>query len=212
MKTKTEISIDKKVWWIPIKKIRDRVRYKMLLDKSKIIAQENIEMNSKLKEECRKNGLIYVNYGEYLTKLAQYYRKFPNEFIKEIEEFKKGMDNEDLKYLEYFMNQVKYAPAGIDMPYLIFNNSFLKFFSKEQEIVYFNEESIYNYLKQEFGNIDYIKLYLLYFKRGILYLPEHIITKFKNTVCIDGGGISGTPLYFLVNMIFRKYMVLNQIL
>ena len=187
MKTKTEISIDKKVWWIPIKEIRDKVRYKMLLDNSKIIEEESREINSKLREECRKNGLIYVNYGEYLTKLVQYYRKFPNEFIKEMEEFKKGMDNEDLKYLEYFMNQVKYAPAGIDMPYLIFDNSSLKFFSKEQEIVYFNEELIYDYLKQEFGNIDYIKLYLLYFQRGILYLPEYIITKFKNTICIDGG-------------------------
>ena len=212
MKTKTEIRIDKIVWWIPTRKIRDRVRDKMLLNNYKIIEQEIAEKRLKLKEECRKNGLICVSHGEYLTKLAQYYRKFPDEFMKEMEEFKKGMDNEDLEYLEYFMNQIKYAPDGIDIPYLIFDNSSLKFFSKEQEIVYFNEESIYNYLKKEFVNIDYISLRILYFKSGILYLPEYIISKFKNTVCIDGGGISGIPLYFLVSMIFQKYMLLSQIL
>lgn len=200
MKTKTEIRIDKIVWWIPTRKIRDRVRDKMLLNNYKIIEQEIAEKRLKLKEECRKNGLICVSHGEYLTKLAQYYRKFPNEFMKEMEEFKKGMDSEDLEYLEYFMNQIKYAPDGIDIPYLIFDNSSLKFFSKEQEIVYFNEESIYNYLKKEFVNIDYISLIILYFKSGILYLPEYIISKFKNTVCIDGGGYIGDTAIF-----FSKY-------
>lgn len=227
MKTKTQINIDKKVWWIPIKKIRDGVRYKMLAKNSSVIAKERKEIETKIiesdtkeqyekkdlvKEQCRRNGLIYVNYGEYLTKIAQYYRKYPKEFMKDIEEFKKDMDKEDLEYLEYFINQVKYAPAGINIPYLIFDNSSLKLFSKEQEIVYFNEEAIYNELKKQFWNIDFMGLYLLYFKRGIFYLPEYIITKFKNTVCIDGGGISETLLYFLVNMIFQKYMVLNQIL
>lgn len=189
MKTKTEINIDKKVWWIPIKSIRDNIRYKMLLNNSKIIQKEREENKEKLREQCRINGMIYVNHGEYLTKLAQYYRKYPDEFIKEMNIFKKDMEKEDLEYLEYFMNQIKYVPAGIDINYLIFNNTSLKLFSKEQEMVYFNEELIYNELKKEFGDIDFIKLYLLYFKRGISYLPEYIITKFKNTICIDGGGV-----------------------
>ena len=200
MKTKIEMEIDKKVWWIPIRNIRDNVRYKMLSKYCKLIQIEQEEINKKIREICKNNGMVYIKHGEYLTKLAQYYRKYPNEFMNEIEEFKKDMDNEDLEYLEYFMNQVKYAPAGIDIPYLIFNNASLKLFSKEQEMVYFNEETIYKELKKEFGDIDFIGLYLLYFKRGILYLPEYIINRFKDTVCIDGGGYIGDTTIF-----FSKY-------
>ena len=190
-KTKTEKMIDKKVWWISNSKERNETRDKLLGEYALVIAKEKMEQLKIIKEEYKSKGFMCFHYGEYLSYIPQYYRRDPKSFFKDMDEFIVGIEIENREYLEYFFNQVRYAPAGIDIPYIVFSNTSLNLVPKEAEMIYFNEDNIYNELKKQFCNIDFISLELLYFKRGIIYLYKSEIDKFNNSICIDCGGFIG---------------------
>ena len=193
-KTSIEKEIDRMAWWIPIRSLRDKFRNKKL-KKNKVFIE--FEQNKLIYN----NNCIVLHYGKYLSHMAQYYRNNKNLFFEDIEKFKIGMDNEDLKYLEYFINQVKIAPTEynireISIPISIINN----IYSDEQIFLYFNKDLIYNSFIKENSNADFLNINLIYFQRGLYYIPNYIKEKLKDTLCIDCGAYIGDSPY-----IFSKY-------
>ena len=191
-KTKTEKMIDKKVWWISNSEERNETRYKLLDEYASVIAKEKSENIKKLKKEYKDKGMILLGYGSFLSHMPQYYRRDPKSFFNDIADFKKNMDDEDLVYLECFLNQVKFAPIDCHLEYLVFSNLSLNLITKEQEMVYFNSDYLYSEYKKKFDKIDFLGLDHLYFKSGLSYVPRNIVdVQLKDSICIDGGGFIG---------------------
>lgn len=161
-------------------------------------------INKQLSNTEEKNNLFKVKYYRGLSTMSQYMREHPDEFEKKIKEFTEDMDPINLQYFSYYKNQLEYMPINVDIEYLYFDNNSTKLFSKEQEMLYLNEKSLYEDLKSKFYNIDFVSLEHLYFKSGIFYLPKDITDKFKNTICIDVGAYIGDTAVVFSNYEFEK--------
>lgn len=197
-KTLIEKKIDKMAWWIPIRSLRDKFREKKLKENYLSIKFEKMMIDPNLYFNC-----IKLHFDKYLSHMASYYRKNPSLFFQDIDKFKEGMDEENLKHLQYFINQIKILPTDFDIPQseiFIPINILKDIFSDDQIFFYFNKALLYESFIYENKNADFVNPNLMYFQRGLYYIPTYVKDKLKSTICIDCGAYIGDTPY-----IFNKY-------
>lgn len=208
-KTLIEKKIDKIAWWIPIRSLRDKFREKKLKENSILIELENMIKN----QVDPYFNCIKLYFNKDLAHMALYYRKDPVSFFNDINEFKKGMDDENLKHLGYFINQIKIAPTEYDISEIFIPMNILKeVFSNDQIFFYFNKDILYKSFILENKNADFVNVNLMYFQRGLYYIPTYIKDRLKDTICIDCGAFIGDTAYIFSKYNFNKIYAFEPII
>lgn len=167
------------VWWIPFRKLRNSVRDYL------------INFVSPISE-----------FDAYVFGVNRYMIDYPEEFKKNIEEFKNGLDSHSLKVLDSWLVQMTslvqpkvsgtyYLPSGTN------------FFTDEQKMVFASGGNIMRSIKKryisKYGDVLNIpiSIHVNYYECGIVYLPTKVINRFNNSIALDLGAWIGDSAIML---------------
>lgn len=169
---------------IPFRKLRDSVRdYLHWLFE----ATNGVEM------------LIH-SFGMY-----QYILDYPEEFKKDIEEFKNGLDDYSLKVLDTWMIQMNsLVQSKVQNLFSYSIPPSTNFFTDEQKIVWASRYTILNSISKryilKYGDIKNIpiSLHINYYECGIVYLPTRVKNRFTDSIALDLGAWVGDSAIMLL--------------
>lgn len=135
--------------------------------------------------------------------MSKYMIDNPDKFYKDIEEFKKNLDNYSLEILETYLIQVKTLVQDkyrkIDL-YTIPHTT--KFYTDEQKILWASKNDLLEEIKKRYNKYsklnNFFSLHVFYYECGLIYVPSYIKNKLENTIAIDCGGYTGDSAIMLL--------------
>ena len=153
--------------------------------------------------DIKDRNLVYL-YGHFFE-MYQYMIENEDEFYKNIEDFKIGLDNYGLEVLNTYLMQIKsFVNKKIcGRHFYKIDNTMSHFFTNEQRVVWLNRDRIMKFINDKYSkkyDINDIlpSLHVNYYELGIVYLPDSIKKRFSNSIAIDCGtwiGDSAVMLY-----------------
>uniref|UniRef100_UPI00262B9C7E FkbM family methyltransferase n=1 Tax=uncultured Brachyspira sp. TaxID=221953 RepID=UPI00262B9C7E len=153
--------------------------------------------------DIKDRNLVYL-YGHFFE-MYQYMIENEDEFNKNIEDFKIGLDNYGLEVLNTYLMQIKsFVNKKIcGRHFYKIDNTMSHFFTNEQRVVWLNRDRIMKFINDKYSkkyDINDIlpSLHVNYYELGIVYLPDSIKKRFSNSIAIDCGtwiGDSAIMLY-----------------
>uniref|UniRef100_UPI002613B4EB FkbM family methyltransferase n=1 Tax=uncultured Brachyspira sp. TaxID=221953 RepID=UPI002613B4EB len=211
--------IDKIVWWIPFKSLRNHLREYLY----SILEKENLHIDSinKNKEDLdiiknntdikkNKNGVTIWSHAFY--NIYQYSIDNPDEFNLKLCNFKKNLDPDSIEIVNIWIKQLKCLVNNkVKIPLDFYIDHAINFLSDEQKIVESNKDIIISNIEERYFskyneiNIPF-SLHIFYYECGIVYLPSYIKNDLKNGVIIDCGAWIGDSALMFVEENYCKYV------